>query len=96
LLEFTEIILKYSSMMQHYNAVRFDRAIQHWILSFPIYIMDSCQYYTAGFLSTLRFGGFGKFATLKFVMYFIALELCLLSACCIGTFDNKAGACLCT
>jgi len=38
LLEFTEIVLKYSSMMQHYNAVHFDRAIQRWMLSLPIYI----------------------------------------------------------
>jgi len=37
LLEFTEIILKYSSMMQHYNPVCFDRAIQR-ILSLYIYI----------------------------------------------------------
>jgi len=41
LLELTEIILKYLSMMQHYNAVHFDRAIQRWILSLPIYIMNS-------------------------------------------------------
>ena len=26
---------------QHYNAVCFDRAIQHWILSLPVYIMNS-------------------------------------------------------
>jgi len=34
------------AIVQHYNTVCFDRAIQHWILSLPIYIMNPCTYGT--------------------------------------------------